>query len=179
MSDPATKRCNKCGDVKPLAEFHRLSSAPDGRQYICKICRSEQDRRRLTEAREKEHRRQQRWRKANSAARRMYRHGYYAVNRESELSQMRGLRTSLREQVFGHYGTCCACCGTTERPSIDHIDGDGEAHRKQLFGGRNRGNSQRFYAWLINNGFPDGYQTLCRSCNASKGEGDRCRIRHC
>lgn len=41
MTDTATKRCNKCGQVKPLSEFHRLASAPDGHQYTCKECKAE------------------------------------------------------------------------------------------------------------------------------------------
>lgn len=33
------KRCYKCNLVKPLEEFHKNSSKPDGRQNICKVCR--------------------------------------------------------------------------------------------------------------------------------------------
>lgn len=32
------KRCNKCGELKPLDEFHKASKSPDGRQYRCKQC---------------------------------------------------------------------------------------------------------------------------------------------
>ncbi len=32
------KRCNKCGEPKPLDEFYKSSNAPDGRQYRCKKC---------------------------------------------------------------------------------------------------------------------------------------------
>jgi len=32
--------------------------------------------------------------------------------------------------------------------------------------------------WLIKNGFPEGFQTLCRPCNGSKGDGDRCKLNH-
>lgn len=47
----------------------------------------------------------------------------------------------------------------------------------ELFGDPMRGGSN-FYPWLIKNGFPSGFQTLCGPCNASKGAGDRCGIRH-
>lgn len=32
------KTCRKCGIQKPLDEFHKSSSSPDGRQYRCKAC---------------------------------------------------------------------------------------------------------------------------------------------
>jgi hypothetical protein len=32
------KRCNRCGEVKSLSEFHRQSNAKDGRQPKCKGC---------------------------------------------------------------------------------------------------------------------------------------------
>ena len=38
MPDPAYKRCAKCGETKPLDEFHRWSCAPDGRKTRCKPC---------------------------------------------------------------------------------------------------------------------------------------------
>ena len=86
---------------------------------------------------------------------------------------MRRHHERQRAAVFGHYGWCCACCGATERLTIDHANGGGSAHREQI--GR-RGSS--FYAWLVRNGFPDGYSALCRSCNGSKHDGDRCRLDH-
>lgn len=35
-----TKRCSKCGEEKPLSEYHRSSSSRDGRMSRCKTCRS-------------------------------------------------------------------------------------------------------------------------------------------
>lgn len=32
------KKCSKCGEVKPMDEFHRRNSSPDGRHYQCKAC---------------------------------------------------------------------------------------------------------------------------------------------
>ena len=34
----ATKVCNVCKREKPLSEFHRLATSPDGHQYTCKEC---------------------------------------------------------------------------------------------------------------------------------------------
>jgi ribosomal protein S27AE len=32
------KKCNKCGEEKPLADFHKHKNAPDGLRYSCKQC---------------------------------------------------------------------------------------------------------------------------------------------
>jgi hypothetical protein len=47
------KRCTKCGETKPIAEFNRDRTKPDGRRSRCKLCRRDstvqaQDRRRKT-----------------------------------------------------------------------------------------------------------------------------------
>jgi hypothetical protein len=58
----------------------------------------------------------------------------------------------------------CACCNerTIEFLSLDHIEGGGTAHRREV------GPSQ-MWAWLINHDFPDGFQILCHNCNLAKG----------
>lgn len=33
-----TKKCNVCGETKPLAEFYRHAKSPDGHGYTCKPC---------------------------------------------------------------------------------------------------------------------------------------------
>lgn len=33
------KKCNRCNEIKPLNEFHKLSSSSDGRKQPCKECR--------------------------------------------------------------------------------------------------------------------------------------------
>jgi len=71
----------------------------------------------------------------------------------------------------------CACCGTTEKLTIDHVSGDGARHRLELYGDPQQG-SNRFYRWLCKHDFPAGYQTLCLPCNASKGKGEHCRLDH-
>lgn len=44
MSVPvlAEKACTKCGEVKPLSEFHRDKKAPDGHAHACKPCKTAQ-----------------------------------------------------------------------------------------------------------------------------------------
>jgi len=92
------------------------------------------------------------------------------------LESQRKYRDATRSAVFAHYGTVCACCGSDQRLTIDHIDGTGNEHRRDLFGNRQAG--VPFYTWLVTNGFPEGYQTLCRPCNTSKFTGGQCRLQH-
>ena len=70
-----------------------------------------------------------------------------------------------------------ACCGATEDLTIDHLNGQGGGHRTDLFNGRRTG-GWHFYRWLAANNFPPGYQVLCRACNNSKFQGERCRLDH-
>lgn len=84
---------------------------------------------------------------------------------------------SHRTQVFDHYGQACACCGAKGNLSIDHVNGDGREHRTEVFG-RPDVSSIGMYRWLVRNGFPDGFQTLCTPCNSSKASGKRCRMPH-
>lgn len=67
-----------------------------------------------------------------------------------------------------HYSenkNCCKCCGENkiEFLSIDHINGGGTKHRKEIGGG------QLMYQWLIKNNFPKGFRILCFNCNQSLG----------
>ena len=38
FDQPPQKRCNTCGDVKPLDDYHRSSATRDGRQHNCRDC---------------------------------------------------------------------------------------------------------------------------------------------
>lgn len=74
-----------------------------------------------------------------------------------------------REQVIRHYGSVCSCCGEDHSAflAVDHVDGGGNAHRRELGKGKMVGSST-FYRWLIESGFPDGFQVLCHNCNFAK-----------
>lgn len=74
-----------------------------------------------------------------------------------------------KEKVFRHYSgnyPSCARCGITDLDvlCIDHINDDGNAHRKSI----GVPSGTRFYQWLINHNFPSGYQVLCFNCNMKK-----------
>lgn len=67
-------------------------------------------------------------------------------------------------EVLVHYGGKCVCCNEKELVclTIDHINGGGTKHRKEV------GDGTQFYYWLKRNNFPDGYQVLCWNCNCSR-----------
>ena len=71
----------------------------------------------------------------------------------------------IKVEVLSHYSKTdypkCVDCGydKIKALSIDHIEGGGTQHRRQIGGGG------RFYWWLRKNGFPEGYDTVCMNCN--------------
>jgi hypothetical protein len=97
---------------------------------------------------------------------------YYADNKEhcKDIARIRDRKR--RDLVLRQYGSLCNCCGesTYEFLSIDHINGGGYKHRKEIgnYFGRN------FYKWLVKNEFPEGFQVLCHNCNLAKGFYGRC-----
>ena len=81
------------------------------------------------------------------------------------------IRNKRKTEVMKHYGNGYAkCVNCKERRlaalSIDHINGGGCKHRKELKNIR----GVAFYNWLIKNNFPKGYQTLCMNCQFVKRE---------
>ena len=107
-----------------------------------------------------------RWYYRNHEANRMknkeYRErtGYKAHQREYLLGK--------KSIVLAHYGNgVCACvrCGydNVKALSIDHINGRTlrEPTKRKI-------NGVGMYLWLIREGFPDGYQTLCMNCQFIK-----------
>ncbi len=71
-----------------------------------------------------------------------------------------------RDKILEHYGNKCACCGETQKEflALDHKNGKGQEHRKQIGGG-----SSGMYRWVIKNGYPDIFQILCHNCNMALG----------
>ena len=79
-------------------------------------------------------------------------------------------RKRIKDATFAAYGgNICACCGETEIKflTLDHINNDGAAVRRSIYGNRNAAGYVT-YAWLARRGFPPGYQILCMNCNHGK-----------
>lgn len=80
--------------------------------------------------------------------------------------RQRAYNLELKLAAFNAYGGCqCACCSEPHHEclSIDHINNDGAAHRKEL-----AGKAGAIYLWLARNDYPAGFQVLCMCCNLSK-----------
>jgi len=77
-------------------------------------------------------------------------------------------RRKIRTEVLAHYGDRCACCGESHEEflSIDHIDGNGTAHRRLI--------NQPIDRWLKKHNFPPGFRVLCMNCNFSLGKRGYC-----
>ncbi len=92
-------------------------------------------------------------------------------NYEKNKKKMAEWRKKVKQKVFEHYGLFCACCGEAhfEFLAIDHINGGGNKHRKEL-----KRMGVAFFSWLIQNNFPLGFRTLCHNCNQSLGFFNYC-----
>ena len=79
-------------------------------------------------------------------------------------------RLKLRFAVIKAYGGKCMCCGETHYQflQIDHMHGNGNTHRRKVFGSVKAGIGFRFYRWLRRQHWPKGYQLLCANCHAAK-----------
>ena len=178
MTEEPTKRCSKCGEIKPLSEFYRLGRSPDGRQRWCKPCASAQ---------------RQQWYEANPARKSEHDARSYARNRGKRLLQVRHYQQTHPQEravitnrwrkqhpdeekssaarrharrrgyqdapvehvdlraVFGRYSGRCGICGqpvSWETADFDHIIP------------LKRGGSHTF----------DNLQPAHRSCNRKKGD---------
>lgn len=80
------------------------------------------------------------------------------------------IRKRKLDVMKAYGGAICACCGEDLLAflTLDHINGDGAAHRMVLKkAGIGIGSS--FYSWLQRNNYPAGLQVLCLNCNFIKG----------
>ena len=76
-------------------------------------------------------------------------------------------RIKLKNLVFRAYGGyICNCCKVIDPDvlCIDHINGGGEKHRREM----KNSSSIRTYKWLRDNNYPDGFQVLCHNCNSGR-----------
>lgn len=127
----------------------------------------------------------QQWQQVHREHLRKYHESYYVKHRKRILSNCRNRYKAKQEQILNrihtkrwqakievltHYGDGrCACvkCNFSDirALTIDHIDGGGLAHRKKI---GIPASGTAFYRYLIKQGFPDGYQTLCGNCQRIK-----------
>lgn len=81
---PDAKPCTGCGEVKPLDDYHRHRTKPDGHVSRCKTCVAESDRR---------------YREANRDKKLERARRYYEENRDKELERARRYREENSDKV--------------------------------------------------------------------------------
>ena len=106
----------------------------------------------------------------------------YAQTRRKEYQEHNRLyRRNLRREVLSHYSEGlgephCVCCGETQLDFLvlDHADGNGAQHRREVFQSRSVGTD--FYLWLRRNNYPTKFRLriLCANCNMAARYGRTC-----
>ncbi len=101
---------------------------------------------------------------------------YRATHKAKYIGLKVGYHQRLKTDVLTHYGLGqlkCVRCGEERIVclSIDHINGSGAEHRREI----GVKTSRRFYQWLRSNNYPEGYQTLCMNCQfVKRAENKEC-----
>ena len=99
---------------------------------------------------------------------------YYKYRDENIQRAVKNNRTRYRDRRLNcieHYGNKCDCCGeiNIEFLAIDHINGGGMKHRKEL-----ASKNMNIFEYLTKNNYPEGYRVLCHNCNSSHGHYGYC-----
>lgn len=108
MSDVKTKRCTKCGEEKPLTEFHKAKNKKDGLYPQCKSCRNnyyQQNKKSILEGRKKYRERnkeviierKKKYYKENKKAILEDQKKYYKQNKEAILERNKKYKESNKE----------------------------------------------------------------------------------
>jgi len=92
------KCCTKCGQAKPISEYHKDKSRADGLSLYCKRCKSIRAREHYTKNREQINARNSKWRRQNCDKVRVYRAKHYAEN--AEMIKVQGAMYRMMHQ-FG------------------------------------------------------------------------------
>lgn len=169
------KTCRKCGKSKSLDKFSSLECSLDRINGIPKARRRRYPRRSCIECDKKHKQAQSRVYYAANKKRIMKRiTAYRRAHPESYREDSKKRARRFREMVIQAYGgPVCACCGETHvsMMTLDHINGGGIKHRTEIAnqrGWKQKVSGVAFYRYLVNQGFPPGYQVLCFNCNFSK-----------
>lgn len=151
MLPRTTRACTVCKKIKSLSEFHKDRHHPYGVRTQCKEC--------VLAIQSG---------KTERIAKSEYDKQHYAKIRAHRLKQCKAYQLRSRKAVLEHYGHICECCGEErfEFLTVDHINGGGIKHRKQIH--------SAFYYWLVKNNFPEGFRLLCYNCNMALGRYGYC-----
>jgi hypothetical protein len=136
-------KCKVCG-VELIGGYNAAISHLKHGSYLCRVC--------------------------NNKIQVIYRHT--ESGRNASKMNARKQRCRMKLETLKHYSPDVKCvrCGFSDirALSIDHVNGDGAKHRKEVFGNGRIGTGFRFYYWLKNNCYPTGFQVLCMNCQFIK-----------
>ncbi len=150
------KTCTGCGRDLPLSEYYPKGSGITAR---CKACIKKYNREHYLVMKDNpefiEHRR-------------LYSQKWHQRNRDRINARVAANHRKQRERCLEAYGGVCSCCGEAryEFLAIDHINGGGGKHRREI--------GNKITRWLIANDFPPGFRVLCHNCNQAIGHYGYC-----
>jgi len=152
-----TKQCANCGKTKSKVDFTVDKGRNDGRYPYCKKCKSEKasENQKGLNAYHKNYRKTDKYKKWYAE--------YLEETKEKRKQLLVEYRDKQKRDAFNAYGGAkCSCCGESELDflAIDHINGGGTKHRKELKGG-----GTQVYVWLKKNNYPEDFRVLCHNCN--------------
>lgn len=165
MSTPKTTKriCRRCGTEKKLTS--------NSTQWYCGKCAARRGKEQYARMKQDPVRLQKRRERSARAAKLFKeRHPMRTANYQQTTRQRRKLL------VLSHYSDGspprCACCGEQhiEFLTLDHVNGGGGAHRREL---GIRGSTE-LYQWVVRNKFPAGFRVLCMNCNSAIGHFGYC-----
>lgn len=87
----------------------------------------------------------------------------YTKNKNKYLKTYKNKRVEIKAKVFEYYGGKCYICGDKDNLSLDHIDGNGRRHRREVL---STDSGSDFYKWVLKNK-PDNIRLLCFNCNCA------------
>jgi ribosomal protein L40E len=113
------KVCTKCGEEKPLFEFHKHKIAKDGLAYVCRSCKSAVDKtyRQSAENADNAKNRATKWNRENEERRKL-------IIQKDNYKRRYGLTSEQKQQlVDGQDGKCAICANDlkdTHDVCVDH-----------------------------------------------------------
>lgn len=153
--------CNKAFTSRLALGAHFSRAHPGNKIDVCGNCANKLTEGNLTKNK-------QNGRVCVSCAKEVRQRWRKTVSRERKLQYSKEYTSRTRKEVLQHYGERCACCGETIYGflTIDHINGGGAAHKREI--------KRSIYQWLKQNKYPEGFQVLCFNCNCAKGIYGKC-----
>ena len=149
-------QCADCGQSAPKPKT--------GKRLYCKSCAQQ---RKLSNKRDYQNKwidsnREYNLEKKRERHQRLYSTPEYKAIRNANIKTR---KESLKQEIYNHYGQQCSCCKEKriEFLCIDHINGGGNKHRKEI------GCHINLYRWIVKNNFPDILRILCFNCNQARG----------